>query len=365
MEWGPLTREDAGRLAEFWAEVEAADRAGEVFDAGDLAERLSSPLLDLAEGTLAARDGDRVIAFGHLPARQSAEGGVHIMRLWGGVHPAYRRRGLGRHVVDWAVAAAPRLGEKAFPGVPVEVHLWAYDGNPGIAALARAAGFTPVRSFADMERSLPTGTPPDAPIAPPGTGTPGVSPGLPETTAPPGTPPDLPAIATPPGVSIVAWSPELDGGARHVRNESFRDHWGTVPHTPASWAVHVTGPAGFRPECSFVALARGRAVGVLITHSSGARGARDGVRLAWIRIVGTLKEWRGRGVAGALVARALAALAEEGYERAGLTVDPDNPTGAVGVYARAGFTVTRRSTVYALTLPQRETGHEPGAGVHE
>jgi ribosomal protein S18 acetylase RimI-like enzyme len=38
------------------------------------------------------------------------------------------------------------------------------------------------------------------------------------------------------------------------------------------------------------------------------------------------------------------------FDRAGLSVDADNPTGAVGVYTRAGFEVYQRATAYSLTI---------------
>jgi mycothiol synthase len=309
MEWGPLTREDARPLAELWTAIEAEDRIEVPLDAGQMAEHLASPLIDLAAGTIAAREGDQVVAFGYLPVRQSA-GEVHVMQFWGGVHPAHRRRGLGRRILGWGARTAPELSAKAFPGLPVELHLSVHDGHPGLTALAEGAGFAAVRSFARMTRSLSG---------------------------------DLPASRPPAGVSIVAWSPEADEDARRVRNESFRDHWGSVPHTPESWHANITGTRNFRPEGSFVALAGDRAVGVLMTHVRGER-------TAWIQIVGTLREWRGKGVASALIAHALAAFAAQGYDSAGLGVDAGNPTGAVAVYARAGFAVARRSATYALRL---------------
>ncbi|GAA3719470.1 GNAT family N-acetyltransferase [Nonomuraea antimicrobica] len=332
MDWGPLTHDDAQPLADLWAAMEAEDRTGEVLGVGDVAEQLSHHLIDLAAGTLAARDDGRIAAVGYLPVRQSAEDGVHVMSLWGGVHPAYRRHGLGRRIVDWAVRTAPGLGHRAFPGVPVELQLSAHHGNPGLAALAVGAGFAPVRTFADMRRSLS-----DA----------------------------LPPLRTLPGVSIATWSPELDDGARHVRNESFRDHWGSASHTPESWAGAITGTRNFRPESSFVALAEGRVVGLLMTHFFDERSAQRGEREAWIQIIGTLKEWRGKGVAGALIAHALAAFARQGYGSAGLGVDTENPTGAVSVYGRAGFRITDRRTTYALTVVEGEPGDEARAGVHE
>ncbi|MEV0234797.1 GNAT family N-acetyltransferase [Nonomuraea sp. NPDC050786] len=312
MEWGPLTREDARPLAELWAAMEAEDRKGVLHGVDDVVEHLSSELIDLAEGTLAARDGDRIVAFGCLPVRQSADG-VHMMQITGGVHPAHRRRGLGRRVIDWCVQVAPEVSEKAYPGVPLELQLDVHDGQPGLAALVEQAGFAPVRTFARMERSLSG---------------------------------DLPAPGSPDGLSIATWSPELDDGARQVRNEAFRDHWGSVQHTPESWRALISGSRNFRPESSFVALAGGRAVGVLITHFFEARGKRQ----AWIQIIATVKEWRGKGVASALIGHALAAFRDQGYESAGLGVDAHNPTGAVRVYSRAGFEIAKRSTTYALRI---------------
>ena len=39
---------------------------------------------------------------------------------------------------------------------------------------------------------------------------------------------------------------------------------------------------------------------------------------------------------------------EEGFDRAALDVDSENPTGALGVYERVGFTTQRRWTNYRL-----------------
>ncbi|MFC4111670.1 GNAT family N-acetyltransferase [Nonomuraea zeae] len=316
MEWGPLTRQDVQPLAELWAAIEVADRTGVIYAPGDVAEQLSHPLVDLPTGTLAAREGDRIVAVGYLPVRQTADD-VHLMRMWGGVHPDHRRRGLGRRLVDWAARTAPELSGKAFPGRPLELQLDVLDSQAGLVALAEASGFEAVRWFARMERSLSG---------------------------------DLPATRTPDGMSIVAWTPEVNEGARHVRNESFRDHWGSVSHTAESWASFTTGSRNFRPDASFVALDGDRAVGVLITHFFDAKAESLGERQAWIQIIGTLKECRGKGVASALIAHALAAFASQGYESAGLGVDADNPTGAVSVYSRAGFEITRRNTCYSRPI---------------
>ena len=56
--------------------------------------------------------------------------------------------------------------------------------------------------------------------------------------------------------------------------------------------------------------------------------------------------WRRRGLGSALVARSLIVFRERGMTSAGLGVDADNPTGALGLYERAGFEVDFRSTAY-------------------
>jgi len=71
------------------------------------------------------------------------------------------------------------------------------------------------------------------------------------------------------------------------------------------------------------------------------------VREAYVGQVGTLRPWRRRGLAGLLLATALAAAGSEGYGRASLTVDSSNPTGALGLYERAGFVVDHTSVTWA------------------
>lgn len=316
LEWASLDEDDAGPLAELTAAIEAADRTGEHFSLEDVVGHLTNPMLDLAEGTLAARDGQRLIAYGYLPVKQVRDD-VHAMFLYGGVHPAFRGRGHGRRVLDWAIEVAPKLHERAYPGKGLELQTGVLEANTAAAALLERKGFAATRWFWQMRRDL-SGEPPQ--------------------------------VRVPEGVDFVTYTPEFEEGARQVRNTSFLDHWGAAPHTAESWRHNITGRHGFRPESSFVARAGDEAVAIVMTHHHEAATAATGVRTAWIDIIGTLREWRGKGVAAGLIAHALAAFKEQGYDRAGLSVDADNPTRAVGVYTRAGFEVYQRSTVYSLPI---------------
>ena len=73
-----------------------------------------------------------------------------------------------------------------------------------------------------------------------------------------------------------------------------------------------------------------------------------GIREAYVAKVGTSPQHRRRGLAGALLRIALQRYRNEGFDRAVLDVDSENPTGALGIYERAGFRTRRRWTDYRL-----------------
>jgi len=75
-----------------------------------------------------------------------------------------------------------------------------------------------------------------------------------------------------------------------------------------------------------------------------------GRRRAWTEDISTRREWRGKGVASALIASSLRQLASLGFDEAVLGVDLDNPTGALGVYERLGYQVVLRVTEYGRRL---------------
>ncbi|MEJ7719290.1 MAG: GNAT family N-acetyltransferase [Ilumatobacteraceae bacterium] len=66
--------------------------------------------------------------------------------------------------------------------------------------------------------------------------------------------------------------------------------------------------------------------------------------------IGTLPSCRSTGAGRALLAAALAAWKAAGIDAASLGVDSENGTGALGLYERAGFAVTKRSSSWARQL---------------
>jgi ribosomal protein S18 acetylase RimI-like enzyme len=74
------------------------------------------------------------------------------------------------------------------------------------------------------------------------------------------------------------------------------------------------------------------------------------VLVGWLDSVATRRPWRGRGLAGALIVRSMAALRDRGMTEAGLGVDAENPSGALRLYERFGFRRIRTWTFYQRPL---------------
>lgn len=318
-EWRPIEPADVADWATLLTAIEAVDRADEHFSEQDLLEDFGAPLSDFARGSAAIYDGQAMVGYCVLGSRSAADP-VHEMRQLGGVHPNYRGRGLGGRLLDWAEKAAAPLHQERYPGRPLVLYGDCLGRNALAVALYAAHGYRPARWFHAMTRDL--------------------SAALPEFTAPA-------------GVQVVGFTPERSQDAGLVRNEAFRDHWGSTENTAEQWA-HSIESGAFRPGFSFLAYADGEPLGLIISHEYDAYTEATGLRDLHIPLVGTRRAGRKRGIASALLALALTKARAAGFATASLGVDADSPTGAVGIYERAGFTV--RDTWIAQAKPLLAAG---------
>ena len=140
---------------------------------------------------------------------------------------------------------------------------------------------------------------------------------------------------------------------KEAHNTAFLDHPNFTPWTDTMWKQWVTDSRSFRPGLSYLVVDPAqddRIVAYVQTNEYDAYFTATGRREAYVGKVGTLREYRGRGIASTLLGHCLHAYRDAGYDEASLDVDSENPTGALGVYRRAGFEVETRRTDYALTV---------------
>ncbi|MCO1655926.1 GNAT family N-acetyltransferase [Pseudonocardia humida] len=307
----PLRPSDAATWAELLAAAEAVDRLGRHYDAQDCALELADPDLDHERDAVLVLDGDRPVACQVLWVRGPV--GEQVVEADGVVHPDHRGRGIGTALVGVARDRAVELGAR----LDVRVA----ESMPAAVAMAERSGLVPVRWWSELRRDLA------APV---------VAPPVPE------------------GVELHMLGPDYDGARWDralctARNASFADHFGSVPDELETFVHHRTANRNFRSECSIAARTPdGVVVGFVLCEEFAAATARTGRRDLYVDTVGTVPSWRGRGLAAALLARVLGRARELGYASSSLTVDATNPTGALGVYGRAGYVLHRRDVTYAL-----------------
>jgi mycothiol synthase len=159
----------------------------------------------------------------------------------------------------------------------------------------------------------------------------------------------IPQAVIPAGVQITGYTSGQADAALLVRNESFRDHWGSTDTSAENWARSLAHSA-FRPGFSFLAYEGSEPLGLLLSHEYDVYNAKSGRRDLYIAIVGTRAAGRKRGIATALLVTAMAAGRAAGYESASLSVDADSLTGAVGLYERVGFGVDATWITYSKQL---------------
>jgi mycothiol synthase len=312
--WRAATPADAGALAGLHRLMDPLDHPHFVVDEEEIAEDFREPRFDPARDSLIAEDERGIAAYGIALPLESRESIVRVILL-GGVRPDRRARGVGRRIAAWQEARGMQqlaAAEESLPGWLL-VYTDVDHGQDAIQMFERR-GFGRDRYFLELRRDLAE---------------------------------PIPDVAPGDGVRIVPWHADWSSSALEAKNASFRDHWGSQPESREHWENHQR-LAIFRADLSYLALAPGkdgaeRVVGLLRTDVNEQDWAAQGYPHAYVGLVGVVREWRGRRIAQALLARVLEASRELGYERVNLDVDSDNPSGALGLYTSMGFREATRS----------------------
>jgi mycothiol synthase len=291
-------------------EVSGGGRAGWTVD--DLASHVETLASDVDTDTRLVFSGDRLVGAGLLGAPPP---GGHRVDALGGVEPAHRGRGIGRDLLSWQYQRARDLHDATDPAGTWQVESAALSGDDTARRLLERHGFSVARYFFDMVADSAAGLEPKLPA----------------------------------GLRSVVPDEGMHRAVYEAHMEAFVDHWGYQRRDYESWIALALGSQTFRPEQSRVALDGDQVAGYVLGYTDG-----DPQRL-YIGQVGTRRPWRNRGLAGALLAEVLAASAAAGLPKASLGVDADSPTGAVGVYERAGFAVEHSFVAYRRPI-------EPTAG---
>jgi ribosomal protein S18 acetylase RimI-like enzyme len=314
LEWRHPTADDVPAWVELLRACEVVDLTGESYTEDDLLDEFNSPTHDTDNAWFAFAPGQLVgsgWAFGHSEVNE-----FHRVFLTGRVHPEWRRQGVGTEMLARLEECGRSIHHTLTTGREGVLEIDCREDDEGHVALAEHSGYSPLRYWFEMHHSLKG---------------------------------DLPPVLVPEGLELRVYSDEVADVVRAAHNEAFADHWGSVVRSKEEWMVWSVGRM-FVPELSFVVLDGDDVAAYLLTHHHPADAELTGTKDGWMDTIGTRRAWRGRGLASAMIASALAAYRSTGFDVARLSVDADNPSGAFGLYERLGFSRVRTTISYAKPL---------------
>jgi GNAT superfamily N-acetyltransferase len=239
------------------------------------------------------------------------ENGLLVQGQVGFVHPAFRRRGIGTELLRW-VETRQREFARHQGSVSVH-HVFVTEGEVGRVAMLRRAGYEPARHFMLMER--------------------------PELD-------DLPDLPLPGGFEVRPVHAEHLGPIFDAHMEALQGHWGVAPPKPGDFELWTTLPT-FQPHLWQVAwhIESDRVAGQVKPFTNEEQNAMQNRRRGETEFISVGAPWRRRGLARALIARALRAQRDAGMNESVLGVDADNAHDAARLYESCGFHVVQRNMV--------------------
>jgi mycothiol synthase len=228
------------------------------------------------------------------------------------VAPQWRRRGIGAAMQEW-IERRQREIAATMPGPAHLHHVFVMGEEVGRAALLRGAGYQRVREFLLMLRA---------------------------------TLDDIAEVPLPAGFELRPVAPEHHRAIWDTHLEALRDHWGMAATTEEDYQRWLKAPT-FQPQLWQVAwdVASGEVAGQVKPYIDQEQNALFGRKRGWTEFISVDARWRRRGLARALVMRALRAQRDAGMTESALGVDADNGYGAARLYEACGFRVVKRNAV--------------------
>lgn len=160
---------------------------------------------------------------------------------------------------------------------------------------------------------------------------------------------DLADAPMPPGIEIREVRPEQMRAIWDGASEAFRDEWGWTAPTEAQYEQWLKDPVN-DPTLWRIAWDGDEVVGQVRSYINPAENKLYGRKRGWVENISVRRPWRRRGLARALIAASFPLLRARGMTEGALSVDTENPSGALRLYELCGFVAVKRNSIYRRRL---------------
>jgi mycothiol synthase len=312
--------EDLPSLVTLINEADTYDKLERTTTLQEMEHEMSFPTVKPETDCFLAWAGDRLVGSADMYVRKGdpemdKETTVYC---WGVVHPEWRRRGIGRRLLE----AAYRRGEEYLDEIEIaRVHFQCNTRDVEMDRIALYKGFGMKRVRYSVNLARPVNG-------------------------------NLPPVVVRVGYRLRSFDLERDAKeAFQVDNAAFRDHWG---HTEGKLEefLHWMKMPHMRPELWLLAEeeATGKIVGLGLNVIDPDWIAQTGRQEGYLNTLAVLREHRRRGLGTALISKSLRVLRDAGMEAVHLHADTENLTGAMRLYERVGFKTRKTYIAYRKAL---------------
>jgi ribosomal protein S18 acetylase RimI-like enzyme len=238
--------------------------------------------------------------------------GTYVYAHFGFLAPEWRGKGIGSALFRHSEARIREIAATQPGDFKRVFETWVYDSQKNTIEIVEREGYKPVRyGFVMVRPNLD----------------------------------DIPDAPMPEGLEIRPVQPEHYRAIWEAEVEAFRDHWGMEETQEGDYERWLAQPP-FQPELWKVGWDGDQVAGMVRNFVSTEFNARHSRKRAYTEYISVRRPWRRRGLARALIAESLRMQKAMGFEESALSVDAENPSGALQLYKSMGFEVVRRETTY-------------------